>query len=95
MSRKSIDQYKRELEKKIDDKMQEREVYIKKVGKLDNELITMVNQQYSLDPTKAKIICPTCKGGEYWVNEQGKKQICPSCFGEKFRWAELFVEEKK
>ncbi len=83
-----------ELQDKLNSKIRERDQLIIKLDKLQKELMELAEQSYTLDNTKTKIKCVSCRGMGYIQTEDGKKQ-CQTCQGKRYNWAEKFIEDNE
>jgi len=95
MTKRTVKDYLDEIRDKLNSKIKERDSLLMKIDTVSKEIMSIVNQQYSLDPTKTRIKCINCRGMGYVVGEDNKKKLCSVCNGDRFNWAELFIEEKE
>lgn len=98
MAKKSIEDFKNELNDKINSIINKRNESILEAERLSKEVQPLVEQLLALDETKVKIVCLPpplgCNGVGYIEREDGKKVVCPVCGG-KYVWATKYIEPTK
>ena len=95
MSEKTIEDYKVELNDKVEKLVRDRNDIIIKAEEINKQLHILMEQQLALDDSKIKIKCLQC-GGKGWVDAgDGKKIVCQVCSGLEYLWAEKYTEVKK
>ena len=94
MTKKTIEEFKEELEDKIKSIVRKRNELLMELDKLQKEIAILLEQSFSLDESKIKIKCLNCSGVGYKLTDDGKKQMCPSCGGpdNPYIWAEKYFE---
>lgn len=94
MPKRTVEQYKDELEDKIKDLVNRRNQLIIDADRISKDLEPMMEQLLALDDTKVKIVCLICGGKGYIPTEDGKKQVCPQGHpvDKPYMWATKYME---
>lgn len=96
MSKKTLEDYKNEIEDKIRSLVRQRNEHVAQVNKLDSELAILMEQNFNLDESKVKVTCQKCKNsaalGTIKDPATGKLVVCDWCGGKGYRWEEKFIE---
>ena len=101
MPKRTVQDIVNNLSDNIKSLVRKRENIILEIGKIDNEIKVLVEQQLSLDPSRIKILCMPpplgCGGKGYIEGDDGKKRMCPICGGpdSPYIWATVYKEPVK
>lgn len=93
--KKTVEDYKVELNDKINNLIKQRNDIILKAEEVNKQLQTLMEQQLALDETKIKANCIQCNAKGWIDSGDGKKVICPICGGNCYMWVEKYTEDKK
>jgi len=92
MAKKTVEDYKNELDDKINGKLRQRDKLMVELNKLGTELETLLEQKYMLEDDKTRIMCISCKGSGIEPQDDGTKKVCRYCGGKKYNWAQKYNE---
>ena len=92
---KSVEEYKVELNDKVEKLVRDRNNIIIKAEEINKQLHILMEQQLALDDSKVKAKCIQCNGQGWIDSGDGKKVVCPICGGSCYMWVEKYIEEKK
>ena len=96
MPKRTVEDYKTELDDKIKSLLRTRNEKVVELNNLNKEIEVLMEQQLALDESKIKVKCIVCSGRGYIESEDGRKVMCQVCGGpdKPYIWAEKYTDTK-
>jgi len=80
-----------EIDDKLNSLMRQRDKNIIEINKLQEDVLSLLNKKYELDPQMVRVNCIQCGGLGRVKGEDGKPVICPVCNGEGYNWMKIYA----